>query len=91
MRSTGVLVIAAGIGYVTGALVHNPLLPSTDPLAFAQPVSAAEASPSANVPAAASLARVPGGEKLRRSDTGIEDPRECDLPNGISTSCIFMD
>ena len=90
-RSAGVLLIAAGIGYVTGALVHTSLPPPNDPVAFAQPVRAAEASSNANLPAAASLASVPGGDKLRRSDAEIEEPRECDLPKGISTSCIFMD
>ena len=91
MRSTAVLLFVAGIGYVTGALVHNSLPPPNDPLAFAQPVRAAEANSGAFLPAAASLGTVPGADKLRRSDAGIEDPRECDLPKGISTACIFMD
>ena len=91
MRSTGVLLIVAAVGYVTGAVVQNSLPPSVDPVAFAQPVRAAESSSSVVLAAAASVATVPSAVKLRRSDTGIEDPRECDLPKGISTQCIFMD
>jgi len=91
MRSKVGLLFVAAIGYVTGALVHNSLPPPNDPLAFAQPVQAAEANSGAFLPAPSSLATVPGADKLRRSDAGTEDPRECDLPKGITTACIFMD
>ena len=36
MRSMGVLLIVAAVGYVTGAVVQNSLPPSSDPVAFAQ-------------------------------------------------------
>ena len=87
MRSTGVLFIVAAVGYVVGAVVQNSLPPSSDPVAFAQPVRAAEAVENAD----ATVTTVPSVGKLRRSDAGIEDPRECDLPKGITTQCVFMD
>jgi hypothetical protein len=90
-RSMFVPLIAAAIGYVAGAVVHNSLPPPNDPLAFAQPVQAAQANSDAALPLAANLFTLPSADELRRSDAGIEDPRECDLPKGISTACLFMD
>jgi hypothetical protein len=89
-RSAAVVLAFAATGYVVGALVHGALPPPSDPAAFAQPVQAATSSGD-SLPVAATLATVPGADKLRASGAGIEDPRECDLPKGISTSCIFMD
>ena len=90
MRSTAAVVAFAAIGYIAGALVHGTLPPPSDPAAFAQPVQVTTDSDD-SFPFAATLATVPGADKLRRSGAGIEDPRECDLPKGISTACIFMD
>ena len=90
-RSMFAPLIAAAIGYVAGAVVHSSLPPPNDPLAFAQPVQAAQANSDAALPLAASLFTLPNADRLRRSDADIEEPRECDLPRGISTACIFMD
>ena len=90
LRSTAAVVAFAATGYILGALVHGTLPPPSDSAAFAQPVQVATDSDD-SFPLAATLATVPGADKLRRSGAGIEDPRECDLPSGISTACIFMD
>jgi hypothetical protein len=91
-RSTVVLLAVAAMGYVAGALVHDKLPPPNDSVAFAQPVRAAGTNSYTASPAAASPATVPDASGLFRFDAArTDDPRECDLLNGILTACVFMD
>ena len=92
MRSTVVLLTVAAMGYGAGALVHDPLRLTNDPVAFVQPVQAAEANSGDAFPAAATLATVLRADDSRWSAAEwTENPRECDAARGISTACIFMD
>ena len=86
VRSTLILLVAAGTGYVAGALLHNTV-PSRDVYATFAPVArAAEPNPGISLPATVTAALVGPDERGR-----IQEPRECDLAQGISTTCLFMD
>jgi hypothetical protein len=87
-RFTVVLLAIAAMGYVAGALVHDNFPSPNDSVAFAQSVRPADTAR----PAAASPATVPDAYGLVRFDAErSDDPRECDLLNGISIACVFMD
>ena len=88
VRSTILLLAVAGAGYVAGALLHNPASPRDVSVAFATPARAAQSNFRDPLPGTVALAAVEWG----RSDVErIPEPRECDLLQGISTACLFMD
>jgi len=92
-RSTAVLLLVATMGYVAGALVHDQYPASSDSVAFARPVRAAETTSNTAPPAAASPATVPDADGWRSEAEWLwpDHSRQCILEEGISTECIFME
>jgi hypothetical protein len=90
VRSTVLFLAVAGTSYVAGALVHNPASSRDISASFAPPVLAAE--PLFRAPAFEDDG-FPPPSAIESSRTGneITEPRECDLPKGISVACLFMD
>ena len=91
MRSTVFLLAVATMGYAAGALLHGSPPLTNEALALAGPTQAAEIRLSTALSPAVPLPAVRGAKESRLDAGGIEDPRECDLPKGISTACLFMD
>jgi hypothetical protein len=61
-------------------------------VAFARPVGPADTNSVTAPAAAASPATVPDAYRLFQFDAErTDDPRECDLLNGVSITCVFMD
>ena len=91
-RSTVVMIAIGAIGYLAGALVHDKLPAPNDSVASARSIQPSETNSEAVFAAVASPATVPDAYGLLRLDAErIDDPRECDILNGISTACVFMD
>jgi len=88
--STVFLLAVAGTGYVAGALLHNTVS-SRDDSAFVRPVGAAELSFGDPLAATGTVAPATAVEWGRSDSERIPEPRECDLANGVSTACLFMD
>lgn len=94
-RSTVLLLAVAGAGYVAGAFSHNTESSRDDSAsfarpAFARPVQAAESNPRG--PLSASGTATPAVVDWSHSDgVRVSQPRECDLAQGISTECMFLD
>jgi hypothetical protein len=89
VRSTAVLLAVAGTGYVAGAL-QNPLGARDPSAAFARSVHAAPSDVQDPL-ASTSTVATPAVDWSRIDGERIAHPRECDLAQGISTDCIFMD
>ena len=90
VRSTVLLLGVGGIGYIAGALVHNTVPSGNDSAAFAGPVQAAEWHHQYPLPASSTF--TPATVEWSQSDRErIPQPRECDLAQGISTECVYMD
>jgi hypothetical protein len=90
VRLAVVSLAVAATGYVAGALSNKALLPDDDPPAFFSSVSAGEYDPRDPLPA---LATVPPAavDWSRYDGERIAQPRECDVMQGISSACVFMD
>ena len=89
VRPIALVLAVASMGYVAGALLHGTAPVRSESAAFAPSAQAAEPrdplSASGTIPAAY-------GVDWGRSDRErIWEPRECDVPKGISTACLFMD
>ena len=91
VRRTAVVLAVAGAGFIAGALLHGPIGSRDVSAAFAQPAEAAKSNFLQTTPATSTIAPA-GADEWGQSDGGrIFEPRECDLPKGISTACLFMD
>ena len=85
-----VLVLAvAGAGYVAGALLHGKASPHDGSTAFARSAQAAE--PRDLQPASGAVPAAYAVDWDRSDRERISQPRECDVPKGIATACLFMD
>ena len=89
VRPIALVLAVASAGYVAGALLHGTTSPRDGSAAFARSAQAAEPrdplSTSGTITAAVAV-------DWDRSDRErISEPRECDVPKGISTACLFMD
>jgi hypothetical protein len=95
VRCSVLMLAVAGTGYAAGALFQNPLSSRDVSAAFAAPAFARPAQRSQSDrddSPAATDAIPPTPAELGRFDAQrIFEPRECDLPRGISTACLFMD
>ena len=91
LRSTIVLLAVAGTGYIAGTLSHNSGAARDASAAFAP---AARAGGSDFADSSYLTDTVPAAHAIKFSGFDgerIQDPRECDVLNGISTACVFMD
>jgi hypothetical protein len=90
VRSTVLLLATGGLGYIAGALVHNTVPSSNDSAAFAGPAPAADWHHEYPLPASSTFtpAVVEWSQPERER---IPQPRECDLAQGVSTECVYMD
>jgi len=89
VRPIALVLAVAGVGYVAGALLLGTTPVRGESAAFAASAQAAEPrdplSTSGTIPAVYAV-------DWGRSDRDrISEPRECDVPKGISTACLFMD
>jgi hypothetical protein len=93
--STVLLLAVAGTSYVAGALLHDPvrspgISPTYAGAAFASPLMPDVSLARDPVPTTVEF-------PMATAETGqfdgerIVQPRECDLVNGVSTACLFMD
>jgi hypothetical protein len=89
-RSTVLFLAVAGTSYVAGALVHNPASSRDISASFAPPVQAAEPRFRAPLLEDDGFA-MPSAIESGRTGDEVTEPRECDLPKGISVACLFMD
>ena len=89
-RSIAVVAAVTLTAYVAVALVRNTTWSSDNSAPFVRPVHAAESIPRDLLPTTltGSSRRI----EWSPSDAAqISQPRECDLAQGISTDCVFMD
>ena len=90
LRSTAFLLAVGGIGYVAGAVVHGTQASGSGSAVLARPAQAAE--PDVRIPLPASSTFTPAAADWSRAGgSRIPQPRECDMAQGISTECVFMD
>lgn len=88
VRRTAVALAVAGVVviFIAGALVRSPIGSRDVSAAFARPAEAAAPAIHTAPLATGTVAPAAADEWDR-----ISEPRECDLANGISTVCLFMD
>jgi hypothetical protein len=91
VRRTAVVLAVAGAGFITGALLHSPIGFRDVSAAFAQPAQAAQSNLLQTTPATGTIAPAGADEWAPSDGERIFEPRECDLPKGISTACLFLD
>ena len=91
LRSTIVLLAVAGSSYVAGALSHNAGTSRDASAAFAPPARAAASNFLDSIPLTDTIPAAHTIEFSGIDGERIQDPRECDMLNGISTACVFMD
>ena len=90
VRSTAVVALVAGAGYVAGAVIHGTFTIRDASAAFAQPLRPAFASQQG---IQFEDDGVPDTFDWVRSGINqhIEAPRECDATLAITMECVFMD
>ena len=91
VRSSVVLLAVAGMGYVAGAVSHSPASTRGVSAAFASPALGAEFNFRDPPPMPGVIAPAIPAELGQPGVDYRQDPRECDLAQGISTACLFMD
>ena len=86
------LLALAGTGYVAEALVQNPITSrgAPDRLVKQTAPPPSRATNISHPPRAAGSNRH-AGDQVNAPDEQIAQPRECDLPRGIATDCLFLD
>ena len=89
VRPIALVLAVAGAGYVAGALLHGTAPQRGGSVAFAPSVQAAE--PRNPLPASGAFPLAEAVDWSRSDPERISEPRECDVANGISTACLFMD
>jgi len=85
------LLAVAGASYMVGAFFHNPVSSRDVSAAIAGPAQAAESNFANPLQATGIVVPARADDRGRFDGERIPQPRECDLPNGISTQCIFLD
>jgi len=90
-RSTVVLALVAGAGYVAGAVIHGTFTARDASAAFAQPLQPAAFASRQTIQLEDD--GVPDALDWARSaiNQHIESPRECDATRGLTMECVFMD
>jgi len=91
VRFAVLLLAVAGTSYFAGARFHSPISSRDVSAAFATPALAAESNFTNPLQATGIVAPARADERGRFDGERIPQPRECDLPKGISTECIFLD
>jgi hypothetical protein len=81
----------AGAGFVAGALFHNLVSSRDVSAAFATPARAAESNFRDALPAIGTAPSADTVDWDRSDREQISEPRECDVAEGITTACLFMD
>ena len=89
VRPIALVLAVASAGYVAGALLHGTTSPRDGSAAFARSAKAAE--PRDPLPASSAVRPANAVDWSRFDREGFSEPRECDVPKGISTACLFMD
>jgi len=89
VRPIALVLAVAGMGYVAGALLHGTASPRDGSAAFARSAQASE--PRDQLPASGAVPAAYAVDWDRSDRERISQPRECDVPKGISTACLFMD
>lgn len=85
---TVLALIVASASFIAGAMFQGPRWSYDTSAAFAQPAGAAQ--PEWRTPTPATGIFSPARADEYDGDQ-IFEPRECDLPEGVSTACLFMD
>ena len=88
-RNALAVVVVTG-SFIAGAMFQGPRWPYDTSAAFAQPARAAQSDLQTPAPITELIAPV-RTDWGRSGDEQIFEPRECDLPKGISIACLFMD
>jgi len=89
VRPIALVLAVAGAGYVAGALLHGTAPVRGESAAFAPSAQAALSRDP--LPAIGTVPPAGAVEWGRSVGERIAEPRECDVVNGISTACLFMD
>lgn len=89
VRAIALMLAVSGAAYVAGAFFHGTAPLRGESAAFVQSVQAAE--PQDPLPASGTVPSVYAIDWGRSDRERISQPRECDVANGISTACLFMD
>jgi hypothetical protein len=91
VRPAILLLAVAGTSYVVGVLLQNPISSRDVSALLAAPAQAAESNFANPLQVTGTVASVRADERRRFDGERILQPRECDLPNRISTECMFLD
>lgn len=89
VRPIALVLAVASAGYVAGALFHGTTSPRDGSAAFARSAQAAE--PRDTLSTSGTITAAVAVDWDRSDRERISEPRECDVPKGISTACLFMD
>ena len=86
---TALAVVVVTGSFIAGSMFQGPRWPYDTSAAFAQPARAAHSDLQTPAPITELIA--PVRTDWGRSGDDFFEPRECDLPKGISIACLFMD